>query len=530
MNFYGFSGLLIAITSGLMACLMFFFGQNKLQYLWGRFCAFVLIFGIGIYFVSSAPTPELADFWWRIAHVGAIFIPVLFLHFVYEFLEIKKIKVLTFFYLLSAFFFVTNCVGDYFIANMRFVFDQFYYDSPPGIFYIFYTIMFFGLTIYSHVLLWKGFKKTKDRLKKQRIQYFFIGMGISFAGGGFNFLPVYGIDIYPYMTVMVFIYPLIISYAIFKHHLFDIKVIATGIFIFVQVAALGVLALSSDGLVATTISYTVLVGTIFTGFFLVRSVQKEIEGREQIEMLAVGLEEANKQLKSLDKLKSEFISLASHQLRSPLTVIKGYASTLTDGVVGDLTPKQNEIVRHIYTSAQGLASVVEDFLNVTKIEQGGMKYVFTPTDIKQIVLDLVSDMKIAAEDKHLHFSSDIHDATSYTLTVDEVKLKQVFLNLVDNSIKYTNEGFVKVSLSKNENNKTIIFSVHDSGVGISQETKAKLFTKFARGEGGVLNSGGSGLGLYLAHAIVKAHNGEILIESEGLGKGSTFSVVLPAVQ
>ena len=108
-----------------------------------------------------------------------------------------------------------------------------------------------------------------------------------------------------------------------------------------------------------------------------------------------------------------------------------------------------------------------------------------------------------------------------------VKLKQVFLNLVDNSIKYTQEGFVKVSLSENSHDGTITFSVNDSGVGISEETKAKLFTKFARGEGGALNAGGSGLGLYLAQEIVKAHKGKITIDSEGLGKGATFSVVLP---
>jgi signal transduction histidine kinase len=84
-----------------------------------------------------------------------------------------------------------------------------------------------------------------------------------------------------------------------------------------------------------------------------------------------------------------------------------------------------------------------------------------------------------------------------------------------------------VTLSENKQDKTIIFSVSDSGVGVSEETKAKLFTKFARGEGGALNSGGSGLGLYLAREIVKAHKGQITLESEGLGKGSTFSVMLP---
>ena len=121
----------------------------------------------------------------------------------------------------------------------------------------------------------------------------------------------------------------------------------------------------------------------------------------------------------------------------------------------------------------------------------------------------------------------IDERGKYLIHADGVKLKQVFLNLIDNSIKYTKEGFVEVSLSENPNEETVTFSVHDSGVGISEETKAKLFTKFSRGEAGALNTGGSGLGLYLAEEIVKAHKGHITIDSEGLGKGSTFSVVLP---
>ena len=113
-------------------------------------------------------------------------------------------------------------------------------------------------------------------------------------------------------------------------------------------------------------------------------------------------------------------------------------------------------------------------------------------------------------------------------TVDPVKIKQIFLNLTDNSIKYTPDGG-KVEIALKHINNTIEFAVKDTGVGISPETKAKLFEKFSRGEGGKLNTGGSGLGLYLARQIARAHKGDVVIESEGLGKGSTFKVVLPSM-
>ncbi len=327
-----------------------------------------------------------------------------------------------------------------------------------------------------------------------------------------HFIPLGAVTIFPFSAFT--------AYAIFKHKAFKVKNLGATIMAFFLCMATFV-----EIIFAESSGQLLLRVGIFL-FVLLISIQF-VKNIFQLEHLTDSLEDANIRLQSLDKLKSEFISLASHQLRSPLTVIKGYASTLTDGMVGDLTPKQNEIVRHIYTSAQGLASVVEDFLNVTKIEQGGMKYVFDEVDIRTIIENLVNDMKIVAEDKHLLFTSTIDESASYIVRADGIKLKQVFLNLIDNSIKYTKEGFVKVALSVNNTDNAIIFSVSDSGVGVSEETKKKLFTKFARGEGGVLNSGGSGLGLYLAQEIVKAHKGQITLDSEGMDKGSTFTVTLP---
>ena len=326
-----------------------------------------------------------------------------------------------------------------------------------------------------------------------------------------RFIPLGAITIFPFSVFT--------AYAIYKHKAFKVKNLGSTILAFMLCMAAFVEIVFAENEAQLLLRVGIFLFVLLISIQFVKNILA-------LEHLTDSLEDANKKLQSLDKLKSEFISLASHQLRSPLTVIKGYASTLTDGIVGELTPKQNEIAHHIYTAAQGLASVVEDFLNVTKIEQGGMKYVFENTDIKEMVMDLVSDMKIAAEDKHLTFTSFIEEG-DYSMSADGVKLKQVFLNLIDNSIKYTKEGFVKVELLRNENEHTITLSVSDSGMGVSQETKAKLFTKFSRGEAATLNSGGSGLGLYLAQAIVKAHKGTITLQSEGLGKGSTFSVALP---
>ncbi|HRH24839.1 MAG TPA: HAMP domain-containing sensor histidine kinase [Candidatus Paceibacterota bacterium] len=324
-----------------------------------------------------------------------------------------------------------------------------------------------------------------------------------------------------------------LSYLIVRYKAFSIKLMGAQALVMV----LGFLVLSLLFVRTLEDARYVILGTfiivLVVGYLLVRSVKREIEQRHRLQDLTLSLEksnlslaEANDKLKGLDKLKTEFLSLASHQLRSPLTAIKGYASMLSEGAFGSLDSKQDEAIKRIYTSAQGLTNIVEDLLNVSKIEQGGMKYEFSPTSLSAIVTTLYNEMKVPAESKSLEFSLEMDSHDQYIVSADATKIKQVFLNLVDNSIKYTPKGFVKIFLKREGAN--IVFSVLDSGMGISPETRAKLFEKFSRGEGGKTNTGGSGLGLYLAQQIARAHKGDVTIESPGLGKGSTFIVTLPA--
>lgn len=241
------------------------------------------------------------------------------------------------------------------------------------------------------------------------------------------------------------------------------------------------------------------------------------------------LETANEHLRELDREKSEFVSIASHQLRTPLTAISGYASMLLEGSYGKLSKKTEEAVSRIYQSSGRLVLIIEDFLNITKIEQGKMNYQFMTVDMKKLLRELVEEMEPLAHEKKLELTLKIDDEGSFNATADFGKIRQVMSNLIDNGIKYSSSGNITVLLSRSLARGKIYVSVHDTGIGISQKTMEKLFQKFSRAEGvKKIYTEGSGLGLYVAQEMIKAHHGRIWAESEGEGKGSTFHVELMA--
>ena len=275
------------------------------------------------------------------------------------------------------------------------------------------------------------------------------------------------------------------------------------------------------------IIFFTLAFVIVLGYQLIKSVKKEIKQREQLEILSEQLLSANEKLKELDKLKTEFISLATHQIRSPLTAIKGYASMILDGSYGELPPKVKEAVDIIMQSSANLAVTIEDFLNVSKIESGGMQYEKVNFDIGEMANSMTKGIAINAEKKGLKISYHDDGKGPYIINGDQEKLRQVILNFIDNAIKYTKQGSVEVSVIRVGNK--INFAVKDTGMGMTNETKNKLFHKFSRGDGQRMNTTGSGLGLYLAKEIAKAHGGEVGVESEGPMKGSVFYMHIDSI-
>ena len=285
--------------------------------------------------------------------------------------------------------------------------------------------------------------------------------------------------------------------------------------------------------VLTKIINTIITGLILlVSYFLLKSVKNETVIKKKTEKLVEELEGINEKLKSLDRKKSDFMTIASHHLRDPLTAIKGYASMLIEGSYGDnITVDAYVAIRKIYESSERLVVIVNDFMTVSNIESGDVEYIYSIEDINVLVAAVCDEMNIAIESSGLSFSCVVDSAKKSMVKVDIGKIRQVFSNLIDNALKYTKEGFVKVEVVQGGKDDKVQVKISDSGIGMSKATMNELFKKFSRAEGiSKINTGGSGLGLYVAREMAKEHMGDIYAESEGKGKGSTFIIELPLVK
>jgi len=523
MNLFALSGLLIGVTSISMAVLMLVIGKERLHHIWALFCVSVAIWGFGGYMIAITKDIEQAYMWWRLTHIGVIFIPVLFMHFVYEFLQKNTRPMIPILYALGIFFLWANLFSNLFIANLRWVFDQFYYDSPPGILYVPFTAFFLGFVIFSHLLLWRALKHTAG-LKKLQIQYFLVAMGVSFAGGSLSFLPVYEIDFYPFFNILAFMYTPIITYAILRKQLFDIRVVLTQFL----VGVIAILLFINFVLSKTGFEYLwkggVLLAFLGVGYLLVKSVLNEIKQKEQ-------LQEAYKKLEELDRSKSEFVSIASHQLRTPLTAMKGYISMILEGSYGKLETKQKKPLESISESNERLIRLVNDLLNVSRIESGKVEMKWEQGSVEEIIKSVVEELGIKIKEKNAELVFEEPESSLPLVRIDKEKIRNVVLNVIDNAIRYTPKGNIVVNAKcqmSNVKTSNLLISVQDTGEGMTQEEMGKLFQTFSRGGAGMrFSTEGAGLGLYIAKKFVEMHKGRIWVESEGKGKGSTFFVELP---
>jgi len=223
MNLFALSGLLSGIACTIMAGLVYFTTRRRrVNRLWALFCLAVSWWGFGALLIGFTPDPQTALIWWRVTHIGIIFIPALFYQFVADFAQVRRPKPVALAYLAGLLFLLADATP-WFISDVRWVFGEFYYDSPAPPLYVAFVVFFVGMMIVSHIELWRCWRRTTNRTQRLLIQWLLVGTLIGFAGGTTCFLPVFGIDLYPYGNFAVPLFPLIMTYALLRYRLIDVN-------------------------------------------------------------------------------------------------------------------------------------------------------------------------------------------------------------------------------------------------------------------------------------------------------------------
>ena len=247
--------------------------------------------------------------------------------------------------------------------------------------------------------------------------------------------------------------------------------------------------------------------------------------QDKVDKATAKLEKTNEKLKELDSAKDEFISMASHQLRTPLTTVKGYLSMLLEEDAGKLNAQQKEFIEQAFGSSQRMVYLIADLLNVSRLSTGKFVIESKNSDLSEIVEQEVEQLQRSAKVKSIKLSYK-KPKDFPRVDIDETKIRQVIMNFTDNALYYTPiKGRVEVSLE--ESGRSIEFKVKDNGIGVPQALQHKLFTKFYRAENAqAVRPDGTGLGLFMAKKVILAQGGSIIFNSKE-DKGSTFGFTFP---
>ena len=232
--------------------------------------------------------------------------------------------------------------------------------------------------------------------------------------------------------------------------------------------------------------------------------------------------------REIDRVKTEFASTVSHEMRTPLTSIKGYVDLVLDGDAGEISPDVRDFLQVVRANSDRLAKLVDDLLDISRLEAGRITLDLVPLQMHEIVAEVLQDMRQQMEEQGLALAVDV-PAHLPAIRGDRDRVRQIVANLISNAIKYNTSPGGQVTVIARAQDTHVQISVSDTGIGIAPEDQAQLFTKFFRADHPLVRrTGGTGLGLPIGKALVELHGGEIWVESE-LGRGSTFSFTLPLV-
>jgi len=486
------------------------------------FSLWVLLEG-AIWLLYSSKT---MSFLWSFLGLLYVLLHMLCLYFIYVFIEKKDIsfknKIILSSLLLPLIiltptkynigkFDETNCQsieGSYFIE----------YRYILGIFFLIWIISFL---IYKYRKAQKDYRKQIALVGLGTILFLLVFSWSEIAGSITENFEITQYGLFGMPILVSFLAYLIVKFQAFNIKMFGAQALVVGLVILIGSQFFFVRNFTNQILTGIT-----LVLAVVFGWALIRSIKIEVERKNQLQEMSNRLAQANDQLRKLDNAKSEFISIASHQLRTPLTAIKGFISLILEGSYGKINAEIKDVLNKVYLSNERLIELVEDLLNLSRIESGRMEYKFEKINLGEVCQEIYDTFVLRAKEKNLDLDLVLDKNLMMEAVTDRNKIREVISNLVDNGLKYTLKGGVKIKLTEIE--EKIQIAIIDTGIGVPEEEIPYLFSKFSRGKDiSRLNAGGTGLGLHVGKKMIEALGGRIWVQSAGTNLGSTFFMEVP---
>lgn len=308
----------------------------------------------------------------------------------------------------------------------------------------------------------------------------------------------------------------------------DLRLLGAELFVLLSLTLIVTDIVVSVTLLDFTFRLVLLIIVMFYGVLVMRSHLREVHRLQQTEELNKRIAHLNRALVKSDRMKTKFLSFASHQLRAPLTGVMSYIGMMRQGDFGKVNPKQKEILALNEEAVKRLRGTIETFLDVSKIEMGGLELDRVETRIDNLVAEVVEELGPSATKKGLRLKLEVKGAVP-PIMADSGKLYHAIVNLVDNAVKFTAKGRVNVAVQNGRDRVKV--SVTDTGRGMDAKTIGKVRRILSEGLEGIRfeREGGSGLGIHIARKIVEGHGGKLTVSSKGKGKGSTFSFWIPKI-
>lgn len=477
------------------------------------------LWALGLYGVTTADFQIEAQYWQTLLDISAICIPLAYLRFALAFLKVKLYSLQALVALGTVILAILSFTPLYSHGVQKATQLGFFWIQPGSLYFLF-PLFYLIVTLVALLLLYRSYiTMSHDALERGQTLNHMIAAAVGFSGGITNFFPQL-FNVYPFGNYFVILYVVLMSYAVIRYKIFDIKLVSAQLFAGGLVLA-GIFNLFDADSVHT---WFIRAGYLFVvslfSVQLVRSVFKDIVQREMISQQKQELELINQQQETL-------LHFVTHEIKGYLTKNQAAFAAIVEGDFGTVTPELQKMAQTALADVKNGVSTVMDILSASNMKKGTVTFKHEQFDIKEATVEIIKSLTPAAEERNLTLESKVAWEGNFSIVGDRENITtHVLRNLIDNAIRYTPAGFVTVELTRVGN--FVRFSVQDTGVGITPEDMKRLFTEGGHGKDSIkVNVHSTGFGLFIAKSIVDAHHGKIWAESAGAGKGSKFIVELP---